>query len=203
MAVLTLFGILGRSAKMARNGRKMIPYSDAAMGEMFAHMAEILVEHGLVEPQADAEAFAGDVMNLLHSQGQVNDNGDVILGRFILLPSQSPEISLLLVSPLPADPYDEEIRRKPSPIQFGRTADDRIVFPSRMVLTIIEELASNPVVSEELQMSFLNFSRCALPFPDIELPLDVETVALPTDKHDIVEALMPGWILHVNLETKA
>lgn len=181
----------------------MIPYSDAAMGEMFAHMAEILVEHGLVEPQTDAEAFAGDVMTLLHSQGHVNDRGDVILGRFIVLPSQSPEVSLLLVSPLPADPYDDELRRKPSPIRFGRTADDRIVFPSRTVLTIIEELARNPVLSEEVQVSCLNFSRCALPFPDFELPPEIETVALPTDTHDIVEALMPGWILHVNLDTKA
>lgn len=181
----------------------MIPYSDTAMGEMFAHMAEIMVEHGLVEPQDDAEAFAADVMSLLRSQGHVNDNGDVILGRFILLPSHSPEISLLLVSPLPADPYDDELRRKPSPIQFDRTASGRIMFPSRMLLTIIEELASNPVVPEELQTLFLNFSRCALPFPDIELPLEVETVALPTEKHDIVEALIPGWILTVNLEPKA
>ena len=181
----------------------MIPYSDAAMGEMFARMAEILVEHGLVKPQDDADAFAGEVMTLLHSQGHVNDNGEVSLGRFVLLPSQSPEVSLLLVSPLPADPYDDELRRKPSPIQFGRTENDQIVFPSRMVLTILEELASNPVIPEELQQSFLNFSRCALPFPDFELPPEIETVALPTEKHDIVEALMPGWILHVNLETNA
>lgn len=187
---------------MASKGRKMIPYSDVAMGEMFAHMAEIMVERGLVEPQDDAEAFAGDVMNLLQSQGHVNEHGDVVLGRFILLPSQSPEVSLLLVSPLPADPYDDELRRKPSPIQFGRTASDQIVFPSRMMLTIIEDLADNPVVPEELQDLFLNFSRCALPFPDIELPPEVETVALPTEKLDIVEALMPGWILTVNLETK-
>lgn len=188
---------------MASKGRKMIPYSTSAMGEMFAHMAEIMVEHGLVEPQDDAEAFAGDVMNLLQSQGHVNDNGDVILGRFILLPSHSPEVSLLLVSPLPTDPYDDELRRKPSPIQFGRTESDQIVLPSRILLTIIEELASNPVVPEELKVLFLNFSRCALPFPDIELPPEVETVALPTEKHDVVEALMPGWILTVNLETKA
>lgn len=186
---------------MADHGRKMIPYSDAAMGDMFAHMAEILVEHGLVQPQDDAEAFAGDVMTLLQSQGHVNDNGDVILGRFILLRADSLEISLLLVSPLPADPYDHELRRKPSPIQFDRTENDQIVFPSRMVLTIIEELASNPVIPEELQRSFLNYSRCALPFADFELPPEIATVALPTDKHDIVEALMPGWILHVNLES--
>ena len=188
---------------MASKGRKMIPYSDAAMGEMFAHMAEIMMEHGLVEPQDDAEVFAGNVMNLLHSQGHMNDNGDVILGRFILLPSNGPEVSLLLVSPLPVDPYDDDLRRKPSPIQFGRTENDQIVLPSRMVLTIIEELAGNPVIPEDLQVSFLNFSRCALPFPDFELPPEIETVALPTDKHDIVEAIMPGWILHVNLETKA
>lgn len=188
---------------MARNGRKMIPYSSAAMGEMFAHMAEIMVEHGLVEPQEDGEAFAGDVMNVLQSQGHVNDNGDVILGRFILLPSHSPVVSLLLVSPLPVDPYDDELRRKPSPIQFGRTASGHIVLPSRMMLTIIEELASNPVIPEELQVLFLNFSRCALPFSDIVLPPEVETVGLPTEKHDIVEALIPGCILTVNLETKA
>ncbi len=188
---------------MARNGRKMIPYSSAAMGEMFAHMAEIMVEHGLVEPQDDGEAFAGDVMNVLQSQGHVNDNGDVILGRFILLPSHSPVVSLLLVSPLPADPYDDELRRKPSPIQFGRTASGHIVLPSRMMLTIIEELASNPVIPEELKVLFLNFSRCALPFSDIVLPPEVETVGLPTEKHDIVEALIPGCILTVNLETKA
>ncbi|HSA87729.1 MAG TPA: hypothetical protein VLE46_16260 [Nitrospira sp.] len=166
-------------------------------------MAEIMMEHGLVEPQDNAETFAGDVMHLLQSQGHVNDNGDVILGRFIVLPSQSPEVSLLLVSPLPADPYDDELRRKPSPIRFARTASDQILFPSRMVLTILEESASNPVIPEELQMSFLNFSRCALPFPDFELPPEIETVALPTDKHDIVEALMPGWILTVNLITMA
>jgi hypothetical protein len=188
---------------MASKGRKMIPYSDATMGELFAHMAEILVEHGLVKPQDDAEAFAADVMNLLQSQGHVNDNGDVILGRFILLPSQSPVVSLLLVSPLPADPYDDELRRKPSPIQFGRTASDRIVFPSRMLLTIIEELANNPVLAEDLQILFMNFSSRALPFPDIVLPPEVETVALPTEKHDIVEALMPGCILAVNLRTQA
>ena len=88
-------------------------------------------------------------------------------------------------------------------IQFGRTANDQIVFPSRMVLMIIEELVSDPVIPEELQVPFLNFSRCALPFSDLELSPEIETVALPTDTHDIVEALMPGWILHVNLETKA
>jgi len=188
---------------MARKGRKMVPYSNAAMGAMFAHMAEILVEHGLVEPQDDAEAFAIDIMNLLQSQGHLNAYGDVALGRFIVLPSQSPVVSLLLVSPLPADPYDDELRRKPSPIQFGRTASDQIVFPSRMLLTIIEELASNPIVPEELQVLFLNFSRCVLPFPDIVLPPEVETVALPTEEQDIVEALMPGCILTVNVETKS
>ncbi len=181
----------------------MIPHSNALMEAMFAHMAEIMVEHGLVDPQDDAEAFASDVMTLLQSQGHVNDNGDVILGRFILLPSQSHVVSLLLVSPLPTDPYDDELRRKPSPIQFGRTASDQIVFPSRMLLTIIEELANNPVLAEDLQVLFMNFSRRALPFPDIILPPDVETVALPTEQHDIVEALVPGCILTVNLQTQA
>lgn len=180
----------------------MIPYSDAAMEAMFAHVADIMLEHGLVEPQDDAEAFAADIMNLLHSQGHLNDLGDVILGRFILLPSQSPKISLLLVSPLPADPYDEELRRKPSPIQFRRTASDEILLPSRMLLTIIEELGNNPVAPEELLPLFLNFSRRALPFPDIVLPPEVETVALPTEQDDIVEALVPGCILAVNLEMK-
>src|SRR5574338_724391 len=110
-AGLTLHCMLVRSAikesRMASKGRKMIPYSNSAMGEMFAHMAEIMVAHDLVEPQDDAEAFAGGVMNLLQFQGHVNDNGDVTLGRFILLPSHGPEVSLLLASPLPADRYDD------------------------------------------------------------------------------------------------
>lgn len=187
---------------MATFGRKMIPYSNAVMETMFAHVAEIMVEQGLVEPREDAESFADDIMNLLQSQGHLNDNGDVVLGRFILLPSQSPEVSLLLVSPLPVDSYDDELRRKPSPVYFGRTASDQIVFTSRMMFTIIEQLASNPVAPEELRVLFLNYSRCALPLPDIELPPEVETVALPIEGDDIVEALMPGWILTVNLETK-
>ncbi|MBS0165332.1 MAG: hypothetical protein JSR29_04565 [Nitrospira sp.] len=188
---------------MTTTGRKMIPYSDTAMEAMFAHVADIMLEHGLVEPQDDAEAFAADIMDLLHSQGHVNDLGDVSLGRFLLLPSQSPKLSLLLVSPLPTDPYDEELRRKPSPIQFSRTASDQILLPSRMLLTIIEELASNPVAPEDLRFICLNVSRRALPFPDIVLPPEVETVALPTEQQDIVEALVPGCILTVNLEMKA
>lgn len=181
----------------------MIPYSHAIMEAMFAHVADIMLEHGLVKPQEDAEAFANDVMNLLQSQGHLNANGDVVLGRFILLPSQIPEVSLSLVSPLPADPYDDELRRKPSPIQFSRTASDQIVLPSRTILTIIEELANNPVAPEELQALSLNFSRCAVPFQDIVLPPEAETVALPTEEQDIIEALVPGFILTVNLETQA
>lgn len=188
---------------MTTIGRKMIPYSDAAMQAMFAHVADIMLEHSLVEPRDDAEAFAADIMNLLHSQGHVNDNGDVILGRFIVLPSERPRISLLLVSPLPADRYDDELRRKPSPIQFSRTASGHILLPSRMLLTIIEELGNNPVAPKEWRPLFANFSRRALPFPDIVLPLEVETVALPTEQHDIVEALVPGCILTVNLELRA
>lgn len=180
----------------------MIPYSDAAMEAMFAHVADIMLEHSLVEPQDDAEAFAADIMTLLHSQGHVNDLGDVSLGRFLLLPSQIPKISLLLVSPLPIDPYDDELRRKPSPIQFRRTTNDQILLPSRMLLTIIEALASNPVAPEDLRLLCLNVSRRALPFPDIVLPPEVETVALPTEHHDIVEALVPGCMLTVNLEMK-
>ena len=181
----------------------MIPYSNAVMEAMFQQIAEVMLEHGLVKPQEDAEAFADDVMTLLQSQGHLNANGDVVSGRFILLPSQIPEVSLSLVSPLPADPYDDELRRKPSPIQFSRTASDQIVFPSRTILTIIEELANNPAAPEELQALFLNFSRCALPFPDIVLPPETETVALPTEEHDVVEALVPGFILTVNLQTQA
>lgn len=180
----------------------MIPYSNAALEAMFAHVADIMLEHGLVDPQDDAETFAADIMTLLHSQGHVNDLGDVILGRFLLLPSQIPKISLLLVSPLPIDPYDEDLRRKPSPIQFSRTASGQILLPSRMLLTIIEELASNPVAPEDLRLLCLNVSRRALPFPDIALPSDVETIALPTEQHDIVEALVPGCMLTVNLEMK-
>jgi hypothetical protein len=181
----------------------MIPYSNEVMESMFARVAEIMLEQGLVEPQEDVEAFAADVMSILQAQGHVDANGDIVSGKFILLPSQSPEVSLLLVSPLPADPYDDELRRKPSPIQFGRTASDQIVLPSRTILTIIEELATNPVAPEELQALSLNFSRCAQPFQDIVLPPEAETVAFPTEEQDVVEALVSGFILTVNLETNS
>ncbi|UVT20335.1 MAG: hypothetical protein H8K03_21635 [Nitrospira sp.] len=171
------------------------------MEMMFADVAEIMVEHGLVELQEDAEALALDVMNVLKAQGHVNANGDIVAGRFILLPSRSPEVSVLLVSPLPADPYDDELRRKPSPIQFDRTANGQIALPGRTMLTIIEELASNPVVHEELQVLCLNFSRCAPPLQDIVLPPEAETIALPTERQDVIEALVPGCILTLNLET--
>ena len=188
---------------MEQTGRRMIPYSKALMESMFAQVAAILLEQGLLESRDDEETFADDVLSLLRAHGHLKDNDEIVLGRFILLPSQPPEVSLLLASPLPVDLYDDELHRKPSPVHFGRTPSGQIVFTGRMMLTVLEDLASNPAASDEMRALFLNYSRCAPPLGDIALPLQVETVALPTETQDIVEAILPGWILTVDLDTTA
>ena len=179
----------------------MIPYSQGPDGIDVCLGRCDLLEQGLLESQEDEEAFVDDVFNLLRFHGHLNDNGDIILGRFILLHSQPPEVSLLLASPLPVDPYDAELRRKPSPVHFGRTPRGQIVFTSRMMLTVLEEWASNPAAPEEMRTLFLNYSRCAPPLDDILLLPQVETVALATESHEIVEAILPSWILTVDLDT--
>lgn len=181
-------------------GRRMIPYSKALMESMFAQVAAILLDQGVLDSRDDEEAFADDVLNLLRTHGHLNADDEIVLGRFLLLPSQPPEVSLLLASPLPVDLYDDALHRKPSPVHFRRTPSGQIVFTSRMMLTVLEELASNPAASEEMRTLFLNYSRYAPPLDDIVLPPQVETVALPTESHDLVEAILPGWILTVHLE---
>lgn len=188
---------------MEQPGRKMIPYSKTLMESMFSQVAAILLEQGVLEPPDDEETFANDILDLLRAHGHLSADDEIVLGRFLLLPSQPTEVSLLLASPLPVDLYDDELHRKPSPVHFRRTPTGQIVFTSRMLLTVLEELASNPAASEEMRTLFLNYSRFAPPLEDIVLPPQVETVALPTESQGIVEAILPGWILTADLDTTA
>ena len=75
--------------------RNVIPYSKMLMESMFAQVAAILLEHGMLESREDEEAFADNVLHLLRAHGHLKDNDEILLGRFVLLPSQLPEVSLL------------------------------------------------------------------------------------------------------------
>lgn len=66
--------------------RNMIPYSKTLMESMFAQVAAILLEHGMLESREDEEAFADNVLHQLRAHGHLKDNDEILLGRFVLLP---------------------------------------------------------------------------------------------------------------------
>ncbi len=181
-------------------GQKMIPCTDAIMNKMLGAVLKIMVESGLVDVQEDDEAMAEQSMQVFREQGLTTESGDVKMGQCILLPP--PGIHLLIATPWPADQYGPELQRKTPPIQFERTEQDEIIIPFRWILGKLEELASNPAASEELQTFALNMSRRAENQPDIVLPSSVETVALKVEEEDgtttITEALAAGSVILIS-----
>ena len=110
-------------------------------------------------------------------------------------------LSLLLVTPCPVDPYDENLRRKPSPVRFDRNSCGEIILPGQWLLTKVEELAHNPALDEEQRVAALRFSRVAM-VGDIVLPAEMQTLALSVPNTDgtttVLEALPGGYILNMN-----
>ena len=190
-----------RKKKTAPKGLTMVPCTDDVMAQMMASVLETMVERGLVEVKpGDEEGVADRVMAIVRDQGLTNAQGDVIMGRCILLPpSGRPGLHLLLVTPWPADGYDETLKRKPSPVRFERTPQGRITLPGRTMLAKLEELADNPAASEAGRAAALKLTRVALPVPPLVLPSQAQTVALAVTDRDgsrrIIEALPAGIVI--------
>jgi hypothetical protein len=181
------------------------------MQTMMYRVTEVLLEYGILRPPPDnsleeAERFTDSAMELFQAQGLVNSNGDVGVGGCMFLPSGGGRVSVLLVTPCPADEYDDNLQRKPSPVRFDRTPEGAIILPGRWFLTKIEELADNPTVSEELRTTARRFSRTARVQPLI-LPSEIPTVALNVPAQDgsqtQLEALPGGTTLTVTVQREA
>src|SRR5215472_11304847 len=183
----------------------MIPFTENVLRQMMTRVLDELIAHGLLEFEQDEAGYekAGDqFIELLRAQGLVDEHNGIPMGRCLLLPSQDRDLSLLLVTPCPVDPYDENLRRKPSPVRFDRNACGEIILPGQWLLTKVEELANNLALGEEQRMAALRFSRVAM-VEDIILPAEIQTLALSVPNADgtttLLEALPGGYILNMNV----
>ena len=181
----------------------MIPFTEDVLQQMLTRVLGELLANGLLEFEQDEagdEQIGDQFMELLRAQGLVDEHNSLPLGRCLLLPNQDGDLSLLLVTPCPADQYDENLRRKPSPVRFDRNAGGEIILPGQWFLAKVEELANNPALGEEQRMAALRFSRVAR-VEDIILPPEMPTLALSVPNTDgtttVLEALPGGTILNM------
>lgn len=194
-----LDGTLNRRLTMQLSS--MIPYTKEIEEEMTARVLNVLVEYGMIQPpESDAdeehERVLSDVMALLDAQGLRDEHGDTVIGRCLVLPRHDEGLALLVATPCPADEYDEQLKRKPSPVRFERNADGAIVLPPRWLLSKIEELADNPMLSEDARNAARIASRTVV-IPD-GVPVPSPTVAIPACNDDgsttVMEALPAGLV---------
>jgi len=183
----------------------MIPFTEDVLRQMLTRVLDELLAHGLLEFEEDEtgdEQIGDQFMELLRAQGLVDDHNGLPLGRCLVLPSQDGDLSLLLVTPCPVDQYDENLRRKPSPVRFDRNACGELILPGQWFLAKVEELANNPALGEEQRMAALRFSRVAM-VRDLVLPAEMQTLALSVPNPDgtttVLEALPGGTILNMNV----
>jgi hypothetical protein len=183
----------------------MIPFTEDILRQMMTRVLDELLAHGLLEFEQyeDGHEKIGDqFIELLRAQGLVDEHNGIPMGRCLLLPSQDRDLSLLLVTPCPVDPYDENLRRKPSPVRFDRNACGEIILPGQWLLAKVEELANNPALGEEPRRAALRFSRVAM-VEDLILPAEMQTLALSVPNPDgtttVLEALPGGYIVNMNV----
>ncbi len=183
----------------------MIPFTKNVLEQMMTRVQDELIAHGLLDFEQDEEdckRTGEQFVELLRAQGLVDEQNNVPLGQCLILPSQALDLSLLMVTPCPVDQYDENLRRKPSPVQFDRNSCGEIILPGRWFLTKVEEMASNPTLGEEQRMAALRFTRVAM-VEDIILPAEMQTLALSMPNADgtttVLEALPAGYILNMNV----
>lgn len=183
----------------------MIPFTENVLRQMMTRVLDELLAHGLLEfeqYEAGDEKAGDQLMELLRAQGLVDEHNAIPLGRCLVLPGQDRDLSLLLVTPCPVDPYDENLRRKPSPVRFNRNACGEIILPGQWLLTKVEELANNLALGEEQRIAALRFSRVAR-VEDILLPAEMQTLALSVPNADgtttVLEALPGGYILNMSV----
>src|SRR5215813_15104951 len=164
----------------------MIPFTEGVLQQMLTRVLGELLAHGLLEfeqYEAGDEQIGDQFLELLRAQGLVDEHNSLPLGRCLLLPNQDGDLSLLLVTPCPADQYDENLRRKPSPVRFDRNSCGEIILPGHWFLAKVEELADNPALGEEQRLAALRFSRVAM-VGDIVLPVAMQTLALSVPNPD-------------------
>jgi hypothetical protein len=97
----------------------MIPCTPEVIQTMMYRVTDVLLEYGVLQPptddsQEEAERFSDSAMKVFQTHGFVNSDGDVAVGRCMLLPSHDAGLSLLLITPCPVDEYDDNLQRKPS-----------------------------------------------------------------------------------------
>jgi hypothetical protein len=86
----------------------------------------------MVEVQADWLATAAAAMQVCRTQGLVDADDNFTAGGCLLLPATTPGIvSLLLVTPCPADLHGPDLQPRPSPVRFERTDDGRLILAAR------------------------------------------------------------------------
>jgi hypothetical protein len=174
------------------------------MHEMFARVMAVMQEQGVIKrigTDEDADdALVEQVMDVLEFQGHRGNVDNFALGIVVLLPPRESGFSLLLVTPCKADEYDDELVRKPFPIQFDRTACGEVILPARWLITQLEALAKNPAAAPSLQTMALQLSRRG-DIPATVMPRDTSTTAVTVGNADgtqsVYEALPGGNIIDI------
>jgi hypothetical protein len=181
---------------------RLIPCTGAILEGVFTRVMEVLVEHGLLAPSANAKAMAEEAIRVFASQGLTNEHGDMPMGRCLVLLDRE-GVALLLATPCPADQFDKNLRLQSSPITFRRTDKDEIIVPGRWLLAKLEELSRNPVAPPKLQQLALQLSRHGM-LDDILLPPEAETLAVTVQETEgpptIIEALPAGQVITLRRE---
>lgn len=186
----------------------MIPYTKEVEQQMTARVLDVLVEHGMIEPpdgdaDEEQERAVDDLMGLLDAQGLTNEHGEAEAGRCLVIPSHGEGITLLLATPCPADEYDEQLKRKPSPVRFDRNANGTIVLPPRWLVSKIEDLADNPMLPDEARENARIASRTVRISDGV--PVQSPTVAIPLRNDDgsttVLEALPAGIMFKLEVWT--
>jgi hypothetical protein len=182
----------------------MIPFTDERLTVMLVACLQVLHERGVITSGRDEKETAERLMEFIRAHGAMDRDGEqVYFGRCILLPPTGRGLSLLLITPCPADEYDEALARKPSPVLFERTENDEIIVPGRWLVTKLEELSMNAAATAELRVLALDLSRRSH-VPRIVLPPQAETVAIKVAETDgterVFEALPGGLVISLDSE---
>ena len=149
------------------------------------------------------EQEAEEWMALAQQHGFASKEG-FALGRFIVEPTEVPkEISLLVITPIPADLYTENLQTKTPPIEFDRTAEGQIILPGRWWQHMFERTSEDPEIPEDVRRNAQRMSRHSF-VPDTFLPVATETISIlaPDASGKLVptEVVPPGGRISFMLE---
>ncbi len=142
-------------------------------------------------------------IELARQHGAVNEKGEIGVGRFKVTGEGDGWIELKFFTPLVAEDYTEDLKRKTPPIMFNRNERGEILIPGRWWADWFEHAAVVPDAPLQTRTAARHLSRHAV-IEDVALPADTDTISfeMPDENGHFVihEALPPGGHVIIRLQ---